>query len=313
MRDAIQFDGRVVIVTGAGGGLGRAHAMEFARRGAQVVVNDVGKDAIGPAAQRVVDEIKAAGGVAVANEDSVTEGHRIVATAMDSFGRLDVLVNNAGILRDSAFHKMTDDDWDAVIDIHLRGAFAVTRAAWPIMREASFGRIVMTASAAGIYGNFGQANYAAAKLGLYGLAQSLAIEGASRNILANTIAPGAASRMTETVMPPYMLERLKPELVAPLVILLCDPGGTATGGLYEVAGGVVAKLRWESSFGATFDPEAGFTAEALRDRYVEVADFAKTWHPDSLGASMQRVAEHIGVGLSLTKQQTSASVPESRT
>ena len=298
MSDPIRFDGRVVIITGAGGGLGRSHATEFARRGGRVVVND----ADGPAAQRVVDEIEAAGGVAVANSESVVDGTRIVAAAMDRFGRVDIVVNNAGILRDAAFHKMTDDDWSAVVDVHLSGAYAVTRAAWPIMREAGFGRIVMTASGAGIYGNFGQANYAAAKLGLYGLAQSLAIEGASRDIRVNTIAPGAASRMTETVMPPYMLARLKPELVTPLVILLCDPDAKRTGGLYEVAGGVVAKLRWESSRGATFDPGEVFTAEALRDRYAEVADFTDAWHPASLGASMQRVAEHIGIDLTLAKQ-----------
>ena len=298
MSDPIRFDGRVVVVTGAGGGLGRSHATEFARRGGHIVVND----ADGAAAQRVVDEIERAGGVAVANDASVVDGARIVAAAMDRFGRVDIVVNNAGILRDAAFHKMTDDDWSTVIDVHLSGAYAVTRAAWPIMREAGFGRIVMTASGAGIYGNFGQANYAAAKLGLHGLAQSLAIEGASRNVLVNTIAPGAASRMTKTVMPPYMLERLKPELVTPLVILLCDPGVTETGGLYEIAGGVVAKLRWESSRGATFDPGEGFTAEALRDRYHEVADYADAWHPASLAASMQRVAEHIGIDLSLAKQ-----------
>ena len=176
----IRFDDRVVIVTGAGNGLGKSHALEFAKRGAKVVVNDLGSSATGEgesksAADTVVDEIQAAGGEAVANYDSVTDGDKIVQTAMDNFGRIDVVINNAGILRDKSFHKMTDDDWDRAYQVHVKGAYKVTHAAWPYLRENEFGRIIVTASAAGIYGNFGQANYAMAKLALHGFSQTLAM------------------------------------------------------------------------------------------------------------------------------------------
>ena len=179
---SVGFDERVVIVTGAGNGLGKSHALEFARRGAKVVVNDLGGSAFGDgasknAADQVVDEIVAAGGEAVANYDSVTDGDKIVQSALDNFGRIDVVINNAGILRDKSFAKMTEDDWDLVYQVHVKGAFKVSHAAWPHMRAAEYGRLIFTASAAGIYGNFGQANYSMAKLGLHGLSQTLAMEG----------------------------------------------------------------------------------------------------------------------------------------
>ena len=222
MANELRFDDRVVVVTGAGNGLGRSHALLFASRGAKVVVNDLGGSHTGDgkgtgAADKVVEEIKAAGGEAVANYDSVEDGDKIIQTAMDSYGRVDVVVNNAGILRDVSFAKMTDADWDLVYRVHVRGAYAVTHAAWPHMRDQKYGRIVMTASAAGIYGNFGQANYAMAKLGVVGLANTLALEGHKRNILVNTIAPIAGSRMTETILPKELLDALKPEYVTPLV------------------------------------------------------------------------------------------------
>jgi len=202
----VRFDDRVVIVTGAGNGLGKSHALQFAARGAKVIVNDLGGGAFGDgasskAADIVVDEIKAAGGEAAANYDSVTDGDKIVQTAMDNYGRIDVIVNNAGILRDVSFHKIEDKDWDLIYDVHVKGAYSVTKAAWNYMRDAEYGRVIFTASAAGIYGNFGQVNYSMAKLGQLGMAQSLAIEGQKRNIMVNTIAPIAASRLTETVMP----------------------------------------------------------------------------------------------------------------
>ncbi|EXF46291.1 short-chain dehydrogenase [Pseudomonas sp. BAY1663] len=183
MTEAIRFEDKVVIVTGAGGGLGRAHALLFARHGARVVVNDLGGSAQGEgasssAADRVVEEIRQAGGSAVANHDSVTDGGRIVQQALDTFGRVDVVVNNAGILRDKTFHKMEDADWDLVYRVHVEGAYKVTRAAWPHMREQGYGRVIFTASTSGIYGNFGQSNYGMAKLGLYGLTRTLALEGA---------------------------------------------------------------------------------------------------------------------------------------
>lgn len=215
MSDALRFDDQVVIVTGAGGGLGRAHALLFAKHGARVVVNDLGgsthgEGASASAADKVVAEIRAAGGTAVANHDSVTDGGRIVENALDAFGRVDVVVNNAGILRDKTFHKMEDADWDLVYQVHVEGAYKVTRAAWPHLREQAYGRVVFTSSTSGIYGNFGQSNYGMAKLGLYGLTRTLALEGRKNNILVNAIAPTGGTRMTEGLIPPQVFEQLKP-------------------------------------------------------------------------------------------------------
>src|SRR4051812_42326975 len=194
MADELRFDGKVAIVTGAGGGLGRSHALLFASRGAKVVVNDLGGTATGSgksasAADKVVAEIKEAGGQAVANYDSVEDGDKIFKTAIDAFGQVDILINNAGILRDTSFQKMTQDDWDLVYRVHVLGAYRCTKAVWDHMRERGYGRIVFTASAAGIYGNFGQANYSMAKLGLLGFSNTLAIEGKKKNVHVNTIAP----------------------------------------------------------------------------------------------------------------------------
>ncbi len=226
----IRFDGRVAIVTGAGGGLGRAYALELARRGAQVVVNDLGgaQDGTGQSttsADAVVQEITDAGGSAVASYDSVATvkgGENIVKTALDTFGRLDILINNAGILRDKSFAKMTPEMWNGVLEVHLQGAFNVTRPAFKAMREGSYGRIVMTASAAGLFGNFGQANYGAAKMGLVGFMNTLKLEGAKYNIKVNTVAPLAATRLTEDVLPADFIDKLKPEFVTPLVLYLCS-------------------------------------------------------------------------------------------
>jgi NAD(P)-dependent dehydrogenase (short-subunit alcohol dehydrogenase family) len=223
----ISFEGRVAIVTGAGGGLGRAYALELARRGARVVVNDLGggRDGSGSsdAAARVVEEIAAAGGTALANGASVTDAEQVdamVAQTREAFGAVHILINNAGILRDRSFAKMTLDDWRAVIDVHLTGSAICTRAVWEGMREQAYGRILMTASSTGLYGNFGQANYGAAKLGLVGLAKTLALEGAKYNVRVNTIAPTAATRMTEDIFPADLLGLFKPELVAPAALFL---------------------------------------------------------------------------------------------
>ncbi|HVT77215.1 MAG TPA: SDR family oxidoreductase, partial [Acidimicrobiales bacterium] len=223
----LSFDGKVAIITGAGGGLGRSHALELARRGALVVVNDLGgaTDGTGSsqtAAQAVVDEIKAAGGEAVPNYDSVATpegGEAIVQTAIDAFGRIDIVVNNAGILRDKSFHNMTPDLVDPVIDVHLKGAFNVTRPAYIRMREQGYGRIVNTSSPAGVFGNFGQTNYGAAKMGLVGFTRVLAVEGAKNNIKANAIAPVAKTRMTEDLLGP-MADNLLPEHITPIVAFL---------------------------------------------------------------------------------------------
>src|SRR5690242_12267824 len=250
MSKDLRFDGRVALVTGAGGGLGRTHALLLASRGAKVVVNDLGGSFTGDgksssAADKVVEEIKAAGGEAVANYDSVEDGGKIVQAALDGFGRIDIVVNNAGILRDTTFHKMTAEDWDLIYRVHVLGGFRVTHAAWPHLRDQGYGRVVFTASAAGIYGNFGQANYSMAKLGLLGLSNTLALEGKKRNVLVNTIAPIAGSRLTETVLPKELVDALRPEFVSPLVAWLVHESSTETGGLFEVGGGFFSKLRWE--------------------------------------------------------------------
>ena len=258
----LRFDGKVAIITGAGNGLGRAYALLLASRGAKVVVNDLGGSVTGDAkgtavhaADAVVDEIKKAGGIAVANKDSVEFGDKIVKTAVDAFGTVDIVINNAGILRDVSFQKMSDLDWDLIMKVHLKGAFSVTRAAWNIMRDKQYGRILNTGSSAGIYGSFGQVNYSTAKLGLWGFTQSLAKEGEKRNIKVNCIAPLAGTRMTETVMPKEVCDTLKPEYVAPFVAFLCHESVPDSGALYELGAGYIARQRWNRSEGVQFDPE----------------------------------------------------------
>jgi NAD(P)-dependent dehydrogenase (short-subunit alcohol dehydrogenase family) len=243
------FDGKVAIVTGAGGGLGRCHALELAKRGARVVVNDLGgaMDGTGgssDAANAVVEEIKQAGGEAIANGGSVSDrkgAESMVKDAMNAWGRVDILINNAGILRDKTFAKMELDDFRIVVDVHLMGSVYVTKAVWPIMREQNYGRIVMTTSPSGLYGNFGQTNYGAAKLGLVGFMNTLKIEGAKNNIHTNAIAPVAATRMTENLIPEQAQKALGPELVTPGVVYLCTedaPNGVilqAQGGRFSIA------------------------------------------------------------------------------
>src|SRR3954464_9082500 len=234
------FDGKVAIITGAGGGLGRSHALDLARRGALIVVNALGgsTDRAGhaeAAAQKVVDEVKAAGGEAVANYDSVATpegGANIVKTAMDAFGRIDIIINNAGILRDASFKNMTPDQLNPVLDVHLRGAFYVTQPAWQLMRDQGYGRIVNTSSAAGIFGNFGQTNYGAAKMGIVGLTRVLAQEGAKNNIKVNAIAPVARTRMTEELLGP-IAEKLGPEYITPVVTYLAHEDCPVTGEIYS--------------------------------------------------------------------------------
>jgi NAD(P)-dependent dehydrogenase (short-subunit alcohol dehydrogenase family) len=224
----IRFDGRVAIVTGAGGGLGRQHALALAARGAKVVVNDLGGTLDGNggtplAAQKVVDEITAAGGVAMASGASVTDAAAVQAmvdAAMAAWGRVDILVNNAGILRDKSFTKMALDDFRLVVEVHLMGAVNCTKAVWDVMRAQNYGRIVMTTSSSGLYGNFGQANYGAAKMALVGLMQTLSIEGAKNDIRVNCLAPTAATRMTENLMPEAVLKLLQPETVTPGLLAL---------------------------------------------------------------------------------------------
>ncbi|MDD5711690.1 MAG: SDR family oxidoreductase [Smithellaceae bacterium] len=243
----IRFDGRVAIVTGAGGGLGRVYALELAKRGAKVVVNDFGgaRDGSGSGdaspADKVVAEIKALGSKGAPNYDNVATpegGAAIVKTAVDAFGQVDILINNAGILRDKSFLKMEPSDWDAVLAVHTNGAYNVSRPAFQAMREKGYGRIIMTTSAAGLYGNFGQTNYSSAKMSLLGLMNTLKLEGAKYNIKVNTVAPIAASRLTADVLPPDAFEKMKPEFVAPLVMYLCSEECPVSGKVYNAGMGV---------------------------------------------------------------------------
>ena len=272
----IRFDDQVAVVTGAGGGLGRAYALDLARRGAKVVVNDLGgaRDGSGHStnlADKVVNEITAAGGTAVANYDSVASlegGQNIVQTALDNFGRIDILINNAGILRDKSFAKMTTDMWQAVLDVHLQGAFNVTQPAFKAMREQGYGRIVMTTSAAGLFGNFGQTNYSAAKLGIVGLMNTLKLEGEKYNIKVNTVAPLATTRLTEDVLPPDFAERLDPELVSPLVLYLCSGQCADTGLILNTGMGFFNRAGVVSAPGAYLGEE---------DKSPGVGDIHRNW------------------------------------
>ncbi|MCO5973238.1 SDR family oxidoreductase [Actinoallomurus soli] len=272
----LRFDGRVAIVTGAGQGLGRQHALELAARGAKVVVNDLGGAldgtgaSTGPAAD-VVAEIKKNGGEAVASTDNVatTDGaEAIVRTALDAFGRVDIVVNNAGILRDKSFKNMSPEEFDQVIAVHLRGSFLVTHAAWPHLREQAYGRVVMTSSPAGLFGNFGQANYSAAKMGLVGLTKTLAAEGAKYGIKVNAIAPIAWTRMTEDLFPAEFKDRLSVEHVTPLVAWLAHEGNESTGETYTVGGGKVARVFVAE--GPGFTKKDGLSVEDVRDNWRQI-------------------------------------------
>lgn len=289
MLSNLRFDERVAIVTGAGGGLGRAHALELAKRGARVLVNDVGGSVNGvgtsaDAATAVVNEITALGGTAVANHDSVATargGKSIVDAAMSAFGRVDILVNNAGILRDKAFHKMDPDMIDAVIDVHLKGTLFVSQPAFRVMRAAGYGRIVSTSSASGLFGNFGQANYGAAKAGIAGLTKVLALEGASCGVRANAIAPLAATRMTQGVLDD-IFDRVAPETVSPVVAYLAHEDCAVNGQIYSVAGGRVAKIFIAETAGVVLED---ISAEGVRDQLGRIEDQAVYHLPDSLTAA----------------------------
>ncbi|NXB77740.1 DHB4 enzyme, partial [Donacobius atricapilla] len=262
-------------------------------------VNDLGGDFKGygkssSAADKVVDEIRAKGGKAVPNYDSVEDGEKLVKTALEAFGRIDIVINNAGILRDRSFVRISDEDWDIIHRIHLRGSFLVTRAAWNHMKNQKFGRIIMTSSAAGIYGNFGQANYSAAKLGLLGLANTIAIEGRKYNIHCNTIAPTAGSRLTQTVMPQDLVDAFKPEYVAPLVVWLCHESCAENGSLFEVIFLFFLSLRWERSLGAIVrGKNEPMTPEAVRDKWEKVCDFDNASKPRTIQESISVLSDAL--------------------
>lgn len=295
----VRFEDRVAVVTGAGGGLGREYALLLASRGCKVVVNDLGgaMDGTGEghtAAEKMVQEIKDAGGEAVPNYDSVAEwegAQNIIKTAMDAYGKIDILVNNAGILRDKSFHKMEMEDYQKVLAVHLHGAFFCTKAAWPHMRENSYGRVVSAASAAGVYGNFGQANYGAAKMGIVGLAHVLKQEGAKYNINANIIVPIAGTRMTATVLPPNLIEVLKPEYVAPMVVWACSDKCTFSGYTFVAGAGYFSRTAFMEGPGVFFDAAKGVTLEMIDENIDKITSLEG-------GKTFENATEQTGYALS---------------
>lgn len=277
---AITFKDRVAIVTGAGGGLGRCHALDLAKRGAKVVVNDLGGNVDGSddgslsAAQQVVEEIKAGGGEAMANGASVTDRDQVdamVKEAMDTYGRIDILVNNAGILRDKSFTKVEEEDFRMVLEVHLMGSVNCTKAVWEIMREQNYGRIVMTSSSSGLYGNFGQTNYGSAKMGVVGLMNTLKLEGAKYNIKCNTLAPLAGTRMTEDLMPGDVLDQIKPDYVTPAVTYMVSEDAP-TGVIIAAGAGVFSRVMVHETTGIYLGTGEDMTAENIEANWDQISD-----------------------------------------
>ena len=298
MAESIDFTDRVAIVTGAGGGLGRAYALALAERGAKVVVNDLGGDVHGEGgsaslAQQVVDEITAAGGEAIVDGTDITDQaavEKTVAAVMDEWGRIDILMNNAGILRDKSFAKMDMADFRKVLEVHLMGSVNVTKAVWPHMAEAGYGRILMTTSSSGIYGNFGQTNYGAAKSALVGLMNSLAIEGAKKNIKVNSIAPTAATRMTEDLLPQQVLDIMGPETIAPgALFMVSDDAPTKT--ILGAGAGVFAVSQMVESRGV-FLPDEARTPEVVAERWNEIADLTDA---QSLESAFEQTSKYAAL------------------
>ncbi|MBW2313808.1 MAG: SDR family oxidoreductase [Deltaproteobacteria bacterium] len=296
----IRFDGRVAIITGAGGGLGKTYALELGRRGASVVVNDLGGSADGTGAgsvmaDEVVKQINEAGGKAVANYDSVATpegGEAIVQTAIDNFGKVDIVINNAGILRDKTFVKLSPQELEIVIDVHLKGAFYVSQPAFRNMKENGYGRLLFTASAAGIFGNFGQTNYGAAKMGLVGLSNVLAQEGAKYNIKTNVIAPIAKTRLTEQLLG-AMADKLEPDCVTPLSVYLVSEACEHTREIYDVGGGRYARIFIGMNEGWTKGAGEPATVEEIAANIDQIRDTSEYTIPDSIAGEMQALMKAL--------------------
>jgi NAD(P)-dependent dehydrogenase (short-subunit alcohol dehydrogenase family) len=280
---SLRFDDRVAIVTGSGGGLGRSHALMLAAAGAKLVINDLGgavdgKGGDSSAADKVVAEIKASGGQAVASYDSVSDpksAQNMIDIALKAFGRVDILVNNAGILRDKSFAKMTVEDWDTVIAVHLSGTAYCTKAAWPVMQEQKYGRIVFTTSGSGIGGNYGQSNYSAAKTGMIGLMHCLNIEGAKNNINTSCIAPVAMTRMTQGLMPEQLATWLKPELISPAVVWMCHEQNTEKNLIINAGAGYFARVAFYKNDGVQLDPAEDISLDRFGEFAAQVVDMTK--------------------------------------
>lgn len=313
MAKNVRYDDKVVVVTGAGNGLGKQYALFFAARGAKVVVNDLGGNAFGKdkdgkgqsrVADAVVQQIRDAGGIAVANYDPVQEGDKIIKTAVENFGTVHVLINNAGILRDITLRNMKDADWDIIMDVHVHGSFKTARAAWPYFKKQRYGRIINTSSSSGLFGNFGQSNYAAAKMAVVGFGKTLAKEGAKYNITCNILAPGAASRLTQTVWTPEMMDVMKPDWVVPLVGVLSHESCKESGSIFEAAAGHYAKIRWERSKGFIARPDDTLTSDVLLKNWQQVTDFSEPEHP----SQPSDIRGYLQKGLSLPSNTIGSSI-----
>jgi multifunctional beta-oxidation protein len=278
----MKYDGKVALITGAGAGLGRIYALFFAARGAKVVVNDMNAKM----GQSVVDEITKAGGVACLDNNNVVDGDKVVATALKNFGAVHIIVNNAGVLRDVGFAKQTPEQFDLVVKVHLYGTRNICKAAWAGMCAQKYGRIINVTSVNGLYGQFGQSNYSAAKMGITGFSKTLSLEGAKKNIKVNVLAPGAGTAMTATVMPKNIVDAWKPDLVLPIVAFLGHEECPTTGSIFESGGGWVAQVKWLRTQGHYFDVDATFGPEEIKAEWAKITDWKGADFPDDTAQDM---------------------------